>query len=312
MGCPQSKTKNKDVTNGSSNIAENGLSRPANITSTEGKLQEDPMKYPHKDPVVAENSSSKRGDIISPVGEKKHREPRKYPHDYNDDPMVRGRADVYIPNLDDFATDNEENEKKAIRAEETKNNHAKAAANGFTATADKETVEGVHQIDVTPSSVEDREINTSTKLEDSVSRQSDLYSQSDEVKQAKSKVIDLENLVSVFIPGEEDSGVITTEDEDISSDQPLDTSQGDVGNVVNEIEIKNQFTKSDEECVFEADNGHLTPDDSDSLAEISTGKKITETISDSVGNQKETSVETTDGYKYTESSTSDFGSHNVR
>ncbi|XP_060597757.1 kyphoscoliosis peptidase-like isoform X2 [Ruditapes philippinarum] len=66
MGCPQSKSKSKDL----SSAAENGGNSQATKT---------------------------RNDTVQPTAETPQRMPTKTPHAYNDDPLVRGRTDDSFP-----------------------------------------------------------------------------------------------------------------------------------------------------------------------------------------------------------------------
>lgn len=66
MGCPNSKSKSKDL----SSAAENGGN--SHVTKT-------------------------RNDTVQPTTESPKRMPTKTPHEYNDDPLVRGRTDDSFP-----------------------------------------------------------------------------------------------------------------------------------------------------------------------------------------------------------------------
>ncbi|XP_045199708.2 kyphoscoliosis peptidase-like [Mercenaria mercenaria] len=234
MGCPQSKSKSKDV----SSATENGAN--SHVAKT-------------------------RNDTVQPATESPKRMPTKTPHEYNDDPLVRGRTDdsfpAHIPpDVHKFERDTINNKQGAVKEIGSEHNSGNHKTNETKESADN---------------AQNEVLASETKTSDNIkTKNTDNISAKDETEHG---------FKGVFIPDEipdaQSKEVKPLENgykEDI-----VDVSDVDIGQTVSEITLENQ-------TVEEANKY-------DSLGTTSETK-----IEGQSGGSVKVELDTEDGYTFTE------------
>ena len=273
MGCPNSKNKSKDLTNGNGHSAANG--------------------------------ARARNDAVRPD----EHVPKKHVHDHQDDPLVKGRTDVFIP-----GETSDENgalnmyDKRAVAAalkkefaDDTETDNAKNQEKLNKAKLNRSVSDDVKSVNSNVSSNPGTSSKQDTVFNNAIATPSDKrdndtsFSSSSSKSKSESKAVD-KALASVFIPNESSDDELDTRDE-VDTPQKLKTQKTDVyladidvGHGINEVGMNDQTINEDGKEITKKPSKQ-------------TERQLSKTSSkDESVSEKHFEMTTADGYKYSEKS----------